>query len=107
VRRNAGPRSSRRQAIALEPPLRGLGQIGARGYSPFLTIDIDAQANFMARKSTTIILDKLARESGSKLESMVTELASDSKPCAKGLTPTYWSRRFTASGKNEAAKVRS
>jgi hypothetical protein len=34
-------------------------------------------------------------------------LAGNAKPCARGNTPTYWSRRFVASGKNEAPKVRS
>lgn len=64
------------------------------------------RGNFVTRKRTAIILVKLARESASKLESMVTELAGDAKPCASGLTPHHWGRRFVASGKTVAYGIR-
>jgi hypothetical protein len=53
----------------------------------------------MTRKRTAIVLDKLARESACKLESMFAELAGEPRIDANPAQLSHWSRRFAASGK--------
>src|SRR5258708_6090056 len=59
----------------------------------------------MTMKKKLIVLDKLADESAKELESMVSELRSDSQQDA-----SRWSKRFAASGKgtcSAAPKIRA
>jgi len=61
----------------------------------------------MARKRAKIALNKLPPSSTNDLASMVTELRGDNKPAVSdSAKPPRWSRRFVASGKNFAPKMR-
>jgi hypothetical protein len=56
----------------------------------------------MTKTRTVIVLDKLARESACKLDSMVAELAGETPIDANRAQLSHWSRRFAASGKSAA-----
>ena len=62
----------------------------------------------MTTKKTVIMLDEPARKSAVKLESMVAELIGDTQPRAiANAKAAQWSRRFAASGKNFAPRIRA
>ena len=60
----------------------------------------------MAKKRRAIKLDQLGRESAAKVESMAMELAGEVRLGANDPKPALWSRRFAASGKGIAPKIR-
>jgi hypothetical protein len=61
----------------------------------------------MARRKKVLVLAKLAEDSTGQLKSMVKELVGD-RPALAGdvAKAAHWSRRFAASGKGFAPRIR-
>jgi hypothetical protein len=61
----------------------------------------------MAKKNKAIVLGRLAEDRKSELKAMVEDLeGSSSRALAETAPHTHWSRRFAASGKGVAPKIK-
>jgi len=106
---------SRRQGESLETNVLGLRKERSSTSDSFLVRVLTIENGTthqsrigeapMARRPTAIVLRKLAEESARQLKAMVTELEGN-RVAIEG-KPTGWAKRFKASGKSRAPRIRA